>query len=319
MTEIEEGMVVRTDTERLREYRKLLLELLFAEGNHVCAVCVSNGTLRVAGPGRGGRRRPRAGAPTGTRRARWTSPTSASGWTSTAASAARAACAPATRWRARTSGTWPAAARSCTWWPTWASRGATRDTCTELRQVRAGLPHRRALREGRRGGRDDEGSPLPQVHRLRPGAAAMDRAVKQKARLATVWLGRLFRLPHVVPRSRRATARAGRRRWSSCASPLVDTKAADFPEVDVTLVEGAVANEEHLEMLHLVRARSKVLVAFGDCAVTGNVSAMRNVFAGAGGLRPGLPRDLGGGARGALGRRHRAEAAPPGDARCTRW
>lgn len=43
MTEIEEGMVVHTDTEKLRGYRKLLLELLFAEGNHVCAVCVSNG------------------------------------------------------------------------------------------------------------------------------------------------------------------------------------------------------------------------------------------------------------------------------------
>ena len=43
MTEVEEGMVVHTDTPQLREYRKLLLELLFAEGNHVCAVCVSNG------------------------------------------------------------------------------------------------------------------------------------------------------------------------------------------------------------------------------------------------------------------------------------
>jgi bidirectional [NiFe] hydrogenase diaphorase subunit len=47
MTEIEEGMVVRTDTEQLREYRKLLLELLFAEGNHVCAVCVSNGNCEL--------------------------------------------------------------------------------------------------------------------------------------------------------------------------------------------------------------------------------------------------------------------------------
>jgi NAD-reducing hydrogenase small subunit len=63
-----------------------------------------------------------------------------------------------------------------------------------------------------------------------------------------------------------------------CASPLMDTKGADFPEVDVTLVEGAVANVDHLETLHLVRARSKVLIAFGDCAVTGNLTAMRNSF-----------------------------------------
>lgn len=42
-TTAREGMVVRTDTERLRNYRRMTLELLFAERNHVCAVCVSNG------------------------------------------------------------------------------------------------------------------------------------------------------------------------------------------------------------------------------------------------------------------------------------
>ncbi|MBK8010618.1 MAG: bidirectional hydrogenase complex protein HoxU [Deltaproteobacteria bacterium] len=43
VTPVEEGMVVHTNTERLREHRRLLIELLFAEGNHVCSVCVSNG------------------------------------------------------------------------------------------------------------------------------------------------------------------------------------------------------------------------------------------------------------------------------------
>jgi bidirectional [NiFe] hydrogenase diaphorase subunit len=43
MTPIEEGMIVRTNTERLRAHRKLIVELLFAERNHVCAVCVMNG------------------------------------------------------------------------------------------------------------------------------------------------------------------------------------------------------------------------------------------------------------------------------------
>lgn len=58
-------------------------------------------------------------------------------------------------------------------------------------------------------------------------------------------------------------------------SPIADIK--QYPEgVDVVLVEGAVANEEHLECIHTVRERSKVLVAFGDCAVTGNVTALRN-------------------------------------------
>jgi NAD-reducing hydrogenase small subunit len=58
-------------------------------------------------------------------------------------------------------------------------------------------------------------------------------------------------------------------------SPLVDHKV--YPEnVDLCLIEGAVANEDNLEMVHRVRERTRVLVSFGDCAVTGNVTAMRN-------------------------------------------
>jgi bidirectional [NiFe] hydrogenase diaphorase subunit len=42
-TRASEGMVVKTDSERLRSYRRITLELLFAERNHVCAICVANG------------------------------------------------------------------------------------------------------------------------------------------------------------------------------------------------------------------------------------------------------------------------------------
>lgn len=42
-TEAAEGMVVHTATERLQRYRRMIVEMLFAEGNHVCSVCVSNG------------------------------------------------------------------------------------------------------------------------------------------------------------------------------------------------------------------------------------------------------------------------------------
>jgi bidirectional [NiFe] hydrogenase diaphorase subunit len=42
-TRVAEGMQVYTDTEKLRHYRRTIVELLFAERNHVCAVCVSNG------------------------------------------------------------------------------------------------------------------------------------------------------------------------------------------------------------------------------------------------------------------------------------
>ena len=58
-------------------------------------------------------------------------------------------------------------------------------------------------------------------------------------------------------------------------SPIADVK--EFPKnVDVTLIEGAVANEEQLAMLKKVRSRTKVLISLGDCAVTGNVTALRN-------------------------------------------
>jgi bidirectional [NiFe] hydrogenase diaphorase subunit len=36
-------MQVRTTSDRLLEYRRMILELLFAERNHICSVCVSNG------------------------------------------------------------------------------------------------------------------------------------------------------------------------------------------------------------------------------------------------------------------------------------
>jgi NAD-reducing hydrogenase small subunit len=100
--------------------------------------------------------------------------------------------------------------------------------------------------------------------------------MSDKPKLATVWLGgcsgchmsfldldeRLIDLAGLV---------------DVCYSPIADIK--EFPEgVDLTLVEGAVANEDHLHDIRLIRQRTKVLVAFGDCAVTGNVTALRNLF-----------------------------------------
>ena len=59
--------------------------------------------------------------------------------------------------------------------------------------------------------------------------------------------------------------------------PLVD--ALEFPEAtDVVLVEGAVSSDEDVHKVRLIRERSKILVSFGDCAVTSNVPAMRNEF-----------------------------------------
>jgi NAD-reducing hydrogenase small subunit len=68
-------------------------------------------------------------------------------------------------------------------------------------------------------------------------------------------------------------------------SPLVDRKT--FPDrVDVTLVEGAVASEDDLKKIRKIREHTRVLVSLGDCALTGNVSAMRNTC----GVQPVLLR-----------------------------
>lgn len=59
--------------------------------------------------------------------------------------------------------------------------------------------------------------------------------------------------------------------------PLVD--ATEVPEgIDVALVEGAISSQDDLRKIREIRARSRTLVAFGDCAVTSNVSSMRNTI-----------------------------------------
>lgn len=104
---------------------------------------------------------------------------------------------------------------------------------------------------------------------------AHDRgSARRRPRLATAWLGgcsgchmsfldldeRLIELAELA---------------DLVYSPFMDVK--EFPEdVDVCLVEGAVANQDHWSLIHAVRERTKTLVSFGDCAVTGNVTAMRN-------------------------------------------
>ena len=97
-----------------------------------------------------------------------------------------------------------------------------------------------------------------------------------KARLATMWLdgcsGCHMSLLDVdeaiITIAQRADLLYG---------PLVDAQV--FPdEVDVTIVEGAVSSQDDLEKIKRVRERSRILVALGDCAITGNVPSMRNRF-----------------------------------------
>ena len=43
VTRVAEGMEVSTASDRLQKYRRMIVQMLFSERNHVCSVCVSNG------------------------------------------------------------------------------------------------------------------------------------------------------------------------------------------------------------------------------------------------------------------------------------
>ena len=95
-----------------------------------------------------------------------------------------------------------------------------------------------------------------------------------KAKVATVWLDGCSGC-HMSLLDIDAAVISLERKIDLVYGPLVD--AQEFPEgVDVTLVEGAVSSQDDLNKLQKIRSRSHVLVSLGDCAVTGNVPAMRN-------------------------------------------
>ena len=90
------------------------------------------------------------------------------------------------------------------------------------------------------------------------------------------------------------------RRADIVFGPLVD--AQEWPEgVDVAVIEGAISSQDDLKLAQTARARSEVVVALGDCAVTGNVPSMRNgiptrkllerVYVEGATTQPGVPTD----------------------------
>ena len=123
---------------------------------------------------------------------------------------------------------------------------------------------------------------------------------QNKIKLATVWLdGCSGCHMSVLDTDERLLALA--QKVDVVWGPLVDPK--EFPEqVDVAVVEGAISSEEDLHRIRMVRARTKILVSLGDCAVTGNVPAMRNKFGADAVLRraylenvtldPQIPREI---------------------------
>jgi NAD-reducing hydrogenase small subunit len=96
----------------------------------------------------------------------------------------------------------------------------------------------------------------------------------KKVKVATVWLDGCSGC-HMSLLDMDTAIIALARKIELVYGPLVD--AQEFPEeVDVTLVEGAVSSQEDLGRIQKIRQRTNILIALGDCAVTGNVPAMRN-------------------------------------------
>lgn len=84
-------------------------------------------------------------------------------------------------------------------------------------------------------------------------------------------------------------------------SPFTDIKEVSEEGVDIGLIEGGLCNRENVEVLRQFRARCKVLVAVGACAMYGGVPALRNgipvaelvaeAYLGADLHAPQVPRD----------------------------
>ena len=242
-------MEVTADSERLRGYRKMIVELLFAEGTHLLRLRGQR-QLRAPVAGAAARRgshpflvlvRP-PGRGRLTRAIRHRSPT--------AASCARAASASATRSRGTHLGCHGAGDRCPGHHRPRTALG--RVQLHRLRQVRERLPDRRAIREGQGRERDGE-APRPAaiaVDHARAAAVSevteamsqepgrVDGAAPGEGPAATVWLDGCS-----AATCRCSILTSGRSRspsTSTWCTPLIDVKS--YPEqVDVALVEAQLA------------------------------------------------------------------------------
>ena len=272
-TPVQDGMSVTTHSEKLTQYRRMALEFLLSERNHQCAVCVSNNHCELQSLAQS----------LGVTHVRYPYsfpklPVDISHERYVLDHNRCILCTRCVRVCAEVEGahvwdiSWPRhPVHDCLRHEPAVGRVAE---LHQLRQVRAGLPHRRAGRKRLRRGGDGEAGPQRQA----PGRQAR-RPCMKKVRLATVWLDGCSGCHMSLLDMDEAILNLARR-VDVVYGPLVD--AQEFPKaVDVTLVEGAVSSQEDLEKIRTIRQRSKLLVALGDCAVTGNVSGHAQPDAGA--------------------------------------
>ena len=273
-TRVQEGMVIATATERLVRHRRGVVELLLSTGGHVCAFCPASGRCelqdlaRALGVDHHDLRAPRPAPPLDASHPRF--------------ALDRARCVLCTRCvrvcaeveGARTLHLVGRGARTrlvADGGPWGAS-----PTCTDCGKCVAACPTGALLEKSAAAQGLAVAARPPPTPRAPELAAAAPAG--RRARVATVWLGGCSGC-HMSLLDLDEALLDLAPRMDLVSSPLSD--AREVPEgVDVCLVEGAVATSAQLELLRRVRARTRVLVALGDCAASGNVTGMRDAAGG---------------------------------------
>ncbi len=292
------------------QHRLMALELLFIERNHICAVCVSNGHCELQALAQ------TLGSPTSA------TPTTAPPAGGRVASALRPrpqslhpvhalrAGLRRDRGGARLGHRRPRH-RLDGWWPNSNRPWGESRILHQLRQMRPGLPDRRAGREGPCGRGDDQAATTPS-----PDWPARKGPRHEKGKTGDDVARRLLRMPHVAARHRRGDHRhrreggpgvraAGRRPGISRTTSTSPSSRA--PSAARTTWRGSARCARN----------ARILVALGDCAVTGNVPAMRNPFP----VKAILERVYVDGADVEQGHPHpgSSASAQAGAFRCTTW
>lgn len=261
-TTVSPGMEVTTASETLQQHRRAIVEMLFAGGDHVCAICIASGRCELQELARalaldhvtlGVERRaahvdashPRFGIDPGrcilcTRCVRTCSEVEHA---NTLGVAGRGRSA---RVVMDAGGPWGASS-----------------TCTSCGKCVAACPT----------------GAMYEKELAAKGAPLRRHASALRARLATVQLGGCAGCHASLLDSDERLLQLAERA-ELVYSPLADAKR--FPErVDVCLVEGAASTEADVELLRSIRERTRHVVALGDCAAWGNVTAMRDAIGGA--------------------------------------